>query len=214
MKKRIALLLAFCFLLPCAGLCEEPASVTNTAEESDEENPAPALYQVRKSFEESLLPQLFYEDLDLFLDHIERDGIFDLWTSYTESGGFDVVYHKDEFSQTQIQKEDGTRIMLVTLPVPEDTSLCSRMYFCLNQNDGKKGCFTVEYDNLFDAQWFLCGWTADGVHMSYSTAAALPDPADPGYQAALDAEIDAVLAILNSDIQPEESSDSSAGSGS
>ena len=204
MKKWISLLLAFCLLLPCAAVCENDVlNATDTAAETDGEDAAPTPYQVRKYFEQSLLPQLFYEDQDHFLDFINENGFFALWQNFTEGSGFDPVYSPEDFSQAMIQKEDGTRIILAVLPVPEDTPLCSRIYFCLNPESGKKGCYTVEYDNLFDEQWFLCGWTEDNVHMSYGATSALPAPADPGYEAALQAETDKVLELLNAGLQPE-----------
>ena len=170
----------------------------------------PTPYQVRKYFEQNLMPQLFYEDQEQFLDFIDQNGVFALWTNFTEGGGFDPVYNQEDFSQTKVLKEDGTRVTLAVLPVPEDTPLCSRVYFCLNPETGKKGYFTVEYDNLFDEQWFLCGWTDNNIHMSYGTTAALPDPADPEYESALQAEMDTVLNLLKSDIRPEAPDASSA----
>ena len=215
MKKWIALLLALCLLLPCAAFCEGILDAADTMAENSEEEAAPTPFQIRYYFEHRLLPQLFYEDLDYLMDYIDQNGVYSLWTSFTESNGLDPVYDKEDFGQASLQREDGTRVLLVTMPVPEETPLCSRAYLCLNKDAGKKGYFTVEYDNFLGEDWFLCGWTEDNIHMDYAGASPLPDPSDPEYEAALNKEVNKVLELMNSDIRPAASGDSSAaGTGS
>ena len=116
-----------------------------------------------------------------------------------KNNGADVCYAEDGFAAEELPREDGLYLMRLTMPRPEDTPLCSRIYLCRDPATDKTGYFTVEYDNLLGEAWFLCGWTPEGVHMNYGSAAALPDPDDPGYRAALDAEAEQVAGTFRGD---------------
>lgn len=203
MKKWIALLLVLCLFLPGAAICEAATETTETAEEAAQ----PTAHEIRYYFEHRLLPQFLYEDPATILNYLDAKGVFALWSSFTQNNGLDLIYSQEDFAQALIQKDDGTSMMLVFLPRPEDTPLCSRVYLCWNPETDKKGYYTVEYDNFFGESWFLCGWSEEGTHLNFGGADALPDPDDPGYQAALDAETDTILNLMNSDAQPEASYD-------
>ena len=70
----------------------------------------------------------------------------------------------------------------------------------------------MELDNFFGEAWYLCSWTAEGVHMDYGAINPLPDPEDPDYEGALQAEISTVLQLMNSNARPAGSADE-AGAG-
>ena len=204
-KRWIVLFLALCLLLPCAALGETAAEVP-AAEEAEEAAP-PTPYAVRYFFEHKLLPQLLYEeDPQQFLGYLNENGVFALWSSFTQTNGFDVIYTQEDFAQNLYMEEDGSWIMLVNLPKPEEAPLCSRVYLCWNPTTDRKGYYTVEYDNFMGEAWFLCGWNEDGTHRTYGGAAVVPDdPDDPAYSTLLQEEMAVVLELLNTDSQPESS---------
>ena len=188
MKKLIALLLALCLLLVfCAGAAGAEAAETN-----EELTP----HQVRYYFEHRLLPNEFHNNTAELVAFLRENGLFALWRNFTQNNGFDVIYTADDFSVTEFPQEDGTFLMLLIMPKPEDTPLCARIYLCQRAGSGDTGFFTVEYDNYFGESWFLCGWTKDGNHQNYGAAIALPAPDDPGYEEALNNEINMILQLL------------------
>ena len=144
-----------------------------------------------------LLPQAFYEDTDALTEFLKSDGLFALWQSFMRNNGFDVVYNEKDFSVQVFPQEEGTEVILLTMPKPEDASLCSRIYLCRNAVTGEMDYCTVEYDNFFGESWFLCGWTKDHNHVNYSTIPALPEPEDPSYADALAAEIERILGLMH-----------------
>lgn len=196
MKKWIALLLALCLLLPCAVLGETAAE--ETAEEMVEITP----HDIRYYFEHRLLPSELYENTEQLIGFLRQNGIYALWANFTGNNGFDVVYPEDAFGMAEFPQEDGTNVMMLSLPKPEDSPLCSRVYLCWNPETGKAGYYTVELDSFFGEAWYLCSWSVDGNHLDYGAINALPDPEDPGYADALQAEISAVLELMNSNVQP------------
>ena len=196
MRKWIALLLAFCLLIPCTAFGE-------TAVETETGNETPSLHSVRYYFEHQLLPQLLYADPEVLITFLEREGTFELWNRYTEQYGLEAYYTADVFGEELVTTDDGILMMVVKMPAPEETPLCSRIYLCLDKNTGKAGCYTVEYDNFMGEAWFLCGWTMEGNHMNFGTIPALPDPESPDYAEALRAEREQVLSILKEDTEPE-----------
>lgn len=196
MKKWIALLLALCLLLPCAVLGETAAE--ETAEEMVEITP----HDIRYYFEHRLLPSELYENTEQLIGFLRQNGIYALWANFTGNNGFNVVYPEDAFGMAEFPQEDGTNVMMLSLPKPEDSPLCSRVYLCWNPETGKAGYYTVELDSFFGEAWYLCSWSADGNHLDYGAINALPDPEDPGYADALQAEISAVLELMNSNVQP------------
>ena len=215
MKKRIALLLALCLLLPCIALAETTAEVpaakettaeTPVAAETAVEAALPTAYDVRYYFEQMLLPQLFYEyeDPNQFLGYLTENGVFSVWESFTGNNGFDRVYGQEDFAQNLYLEDDGILMMLVNLPKPEDLHLCNRVYLCLNPNNGKRGYYTVELIQAGEEKWSLGGRTEQGETLNYGEAQAIPeDPNDPAYTEILTAEMAEVLKILNTDAASE-----------
>ena len=201
MKKWIALLLIFCLLLPCAALCETADTTEETAEETREITP----HDVRYYFEHRLLPQDFFEYGETLIGYLRENGTYAIWEDLTQSNGFDVIYSGEEYGLAEYPQEDGTEVIMLTFPKPEDTPLCSHVYLCLNPETGAQGYYTVEYDNFFGESWYLCCWTKDGNHLDYGVINPLPDPEDPGYADALNAEIATVLELLATGAAPEAS---------
>ena len=194
MKKWVSLLLMLCVLLSVA-LGEESVAVTETAEEEE----SISLTDVRYYFEHRLLPHDLYENADRLIPFLQQNGVAALWTNFTLNNDLDPVYTKDQFGTREFPQADGTTILLLTLPMPEVTPLCCRVYLCWNEQTGKAAYYTVEYDDNFGEKWFLCGWSQDGTHLNYGVIDTIQDCNDPEYENALAAELSKILELLNSD---------------
>ena len=108
MRKWIALLLAFCLLIPCTAFGE-------TAAETETGNETPSLHSVRYYFEHQLLPQLLYADPEVLITFLEREGTFELWNRYTEQYGLEAYYTADVFGEELVTTDDGILMMVVKL---------------------------------------------------------------------------------------------------
>jgi len=183
MKKILSILLAFCLLLPCAAaMCEATA--------------APSLHDCRYYFEHKLLPTELYQNAEQMLAFLRENGLYAMWRNFAINNGADPVYPEDRYRFEEQTLDDGTLLVRLTFPKPEDSLLCGRVYMLRNPETGEAGYFTVEYDTFMGEAWFLCGWTPNGNHMNYSGMDPLPSPDSTDYQAALDRETDAVIQLF------------------
>jgi hypothetical protein len=182
MKKITALLLALCLLLPYVAFCEAAA--------------APSLHDYRYYFEHKLLPGELYGNAEQMLGFIRENGLYAMWRNFVTNNGGDPVYTEDQFRYTEQTLDDGTMLIRMDFPKPEDSPLCSRVYLLRNAETGEAGYFTVEYDNFMGEAWFLCGWTPKGDHKNFGGAEPLPAEDSADYQAALDRETDEVVRLF------------------
>lgn len=189
MKKTIALLLVLCLLLPfCYAAAAEETGETDRS--------APTLYDFRYYFEHKLLPNELYNYADQLIPFLRERGAFLLWQNFTLNNNADVFYAESDFSVRDIPRENGDTLLMLTLPKPEKTPLCARVYLYRSADGAGIGYYTVEYDDFFGESWFLCSWTKEGTHLNHGDVAALPDPADPGYEEALSKEIGTVWQLI------------------
>ena len=191
MKKTLALLLALCLLLPCTAACADAA-----------ETEAPSLHDYRYYFEHRYMTQPFFENPDQIMGIVAKYGVWQLWSDFMQNNGADPVYTAEDFSEEVLPQEDGSYLMRIILPKPEDSPLCGRLYLYWNPGTGEAGYYTIEYDNFMGEAWFLCGWSKNHDHLNFGGAAPLPDPSDPGYQKALDAEAAEVLKQPKESVSP------------
>ena len=184
--KRLTALLLCCFLMLTCCM---------TARADDE----PTLHDVRYYFEHRLLPNELHNNAAELVHFLQANGLYRLWMNFTEANNLDTFYTEDEFSLctlTDVRQGENAVLIRLTMPVPEDTPLCLRIYMYWDPDTGKTGYYTIEYDNFFGDTWFLCSWDKDGNHMDYGTIDTVVDPADPGYQNALDMEFEKILELL------------------
>ena len=185
MKKWIAMILTLCMLLPFAALGEavtkEPAE--EAPAEAAEEVKETTLHDVRYYFEHRMLPQMFFDMPEAIILYLQEGKAFDLWKSLTDNIGFPLTFTEDQFTVRGYLQEDGSTLLQLELPKPEDTPLCYRVYF-YRSAAGTDHYFTIEYDDFFGEAAYLCAWTAEGNHLNFGTIDIL-DPEDPDYEAKL-----------------------------
>lgn len=198
MKKTMILMLAVCLaVLSCTALAE-------TAQQSP-------IHGARYFFEHKMIPQLFYEDPESMMKSMKDGGAFDLWKRFTEQNKIDLTYSAEDFDVREFPQEDGMEMVMISLPKPPDSPLCSRIYLCYIPETRTGGVYTVEYDNMFGDTWFLCGWTKDGTHQNYGGAMSLA-PADSGYEEGLRQEAEQVRRLMLENVPAAASYDPGDGS--
>lgn len=205
--KRIILLL---MLLSMAFL-----SGTGTAEEApDTEVPEPVkaekakltLFDIRYYFEHRELPQQFYQAPEDMMESLQEAGLYDRWNSYTAAYGFDQDYADGDFAVRDMMQDSGIRMLLLTMPDPESTLLCYRIYLCYDPETGTSAYYTAEfdkYDGFFEDGCLICGWKPDGTHQYYAEGRILPDRDDPEYEKALAEEAAAILNLMREQIEKD-----------
>ncbi len=204
--KRIAILLLLFSLavFPFAVTAEE----TQGAEipDTETENPTATLFDIRYYFEHRLLPREFYQAPEGMMETLRENGLYDRWTRYETENGFDTSYSAAEFDTREIMQDSGIRMMLLTLPRPESTLLCYRIYLCYDPETETAAFFTAEFDKyegFFDEGCLICGWKPDGTHEYYTEGKILPEKDDPDYEKALTEEATAILELMREQIEAD-----------
>ena len=89
--------------------------------------------------------------------------------------------------------------MMLTMPTPDTTLLCYRIYLCWDPETETAAYYTAEYDKydgFFDEGCLICGWSPDGSHHYYLEGKILPGSEDPEYEKALAEEAETVLELM------------------
>ena len=136
------------------------------------------LARLRYHFEHSALPRYFYEDPANMLEALDQVGAFTLFASLADENGVVYDYAAEDFAQALYASDDGTLLLRLDLPQPENTPDCYRIYMLYNPETQAAAYYTLEYDALavglgggsqseLSESAFLCGWDADGTHRNY-----------------------------------------------
>lgn len=149
----------------------EPAAEPQTQDDSAAEGVT--LEQARYHFEHNALPRYFYDDPANVIDVLSNNGVYRLWKAFADENGIAYPYTAEDCREVLFDADDGTAILLLTLPWPEATPLCFRIYMVYNASTGAAGYYTVEYNNLLGDAAFLCGWSAEREHTNYGDAPVL-----------------------------------------
>ena len=156
-------------------IAEEPET---TEEAEGEVDTAFTPQQVRYHFEHSILPRYFYELPENMLDVLDDPGIYMLWDSITNENGVDPTYSEEEYITHWYVADDGTLIVQVEMPEPEETPLCYRVYFVYNMDSEFAGYYTAEYDYLFEESNLICTWDEEMNHSILADGAVLKKDSD------------------------------------
>ena len=201
-------------------LGEAPAAA-DAAEAADAEDAygGVTLAQLRYHFEHSALPRYFYEAPDNMLDVLDRVGAYALFTSLADENGVAYDYSDEDFAQALYASADGTLLLQLDLPQPENTPDCYRIYMLYDPDTQAAAYYTLEYDAMavelggpqdaLSESAFLCGWDAEGTHGNYG-GVNVPRKGIDGYDDALYAEAEglAEFAGVDPELTPFEFGDS------
>ena len=197
--KRILILTLLLALALVPGLAAEEAQETPAAESAEAESEPLALFDVRYYFEHRLLRQLFYAAPESTMESLRDGGLYERWNTYTAEIGFETTYAYEQFSARDMLQDSGIRVLMLTMPAPDTTLLCYRIYLCWDPETETAAYYTAEYDKydgFFDEGCLICGWSPDGSHHYYLEGKILPDSEDPEYEKAL-AELNEIIEKLD-----------------
>ena len=203
MKRMIILMLLFSMaVFPFAVTAEEAqdTAIQGTGEASV------TLFDVRYYFEHRLLPQAFYQEPEELMESLREGGLYDRWSRYTAERSFDVTYPADAFSVREMMQDSGLRMLMLTMPQPEKTLLCYRIYLCFDPETGPAAYYTAEYDvyeGFFDEGCLICGWKPDRTHQYFMETQILPAEDDPEYEKKLAEEAAAILNLMREQIETD-----------
>ena len=181
----------------------DPNDTAEMSGSSGTGNVVVSLERMRYHFEHSALPRYFYEDPANMLDVLKDSSVYKVWTLLADENGVAYPWQESDFCERWYDADDGTRILQIEMPAPEETPQCYRIYMVYNDARGSAGYYTIEYENLLGETAFTCGWTADLAHMNYGGAAVL-DPDADDYEAALQNEAQQIaqLAGVSGSVRP------------
>ena len=187
-----------------AGGTDSPAGGT-TGQDSKTESTGWKPSQVRYFFEHKMLPRYFYEKPEALLDGVRNVGIYPLWEAVSKENGTDPFYPKQDYSTHYYKAEDGTQIVQVEMPQPDEEPLCYRIYFVYNPDKDIAAYYTAECSSLAPDICFICNWSREGEHELCGSRDVL-DKKDSKYADALleEAKLVALQEYITGELTPEE----------
>lgn len=134
----------------------------------------------RYYLEQTYIPKTLFggkEIRNLFLSGLMEKGeemLLMLFNTLYRSQGKKCPYTAEQFSLRGVKAtppdDNGLEflVLLIDMPEPEDMTLASRLYICLDLEFDKPGYFLVE--KSFENYSALCGVNEEGMHLNYGEA--------------------------------------------
>lgn len=186
---------------------ELPADETETEEQPEAEAGMTDAFDIRYRFEHRMLREKFYSAPVSTMKALRENGLYRIWSDFIAEEHAESSYSEADFGMREVMQESGIQILLLTMPEPEDTLLCYRIYLCFDPGTATAAYYTAEYDKYagyFDEGCLICGWNRDGEHQFYAEGRILPESGDPEYEKELAEETVTVLELMRARIRPEE----------
>ncbi len=130
-------------------------------------------YEVRYFMEHKALPKALRTNRALLLSNLLRGSeVIGDFYARAENANPDYLcpYDVSQFSVSHreyIHKDHAAFIVRVGMPEPECSPLCRAVYVCFSGDNYEDMYFTSELAP--DGQFFLCGWSADDVHLNFGS---------------------------------------------
>ena len=163
------------------------AQQSQPEQSSEGESSGWTLYDVRYGFEHSMLPRYFYEVPENMLNALAESGIYSLWEAVSTENGVNPTYPEDDYISHWYTASDGSTLLQIELPEPDGNTLCYRIYFVYNAENGVIGYYTMEGDEMMEDAGFICTWDAEHSHTILGAMPVL-DKTSPDYQEGLFSE--------------------------
>ncbi|MCR4647348.1 MAG: hypothetical protein K5695_18395 [Oscillospiraceae bacterium] len=131
------------------------------------------LHDVNYYFQHKLMPELFYEDMAQFVGTVLQQGsawLCDVHRDLFEQGDLAFPYSEEDYAIQPVKYDDGTFILLISPPSPEETPLCYCIILIFDPDFSKPAFYTLEKSGSPSRRApgaYLCGWDAEGCHMNY-----------------------------------------------
>lgn len=114
----------------------------------------------RHSFEHQMLRDYYMKNPMDFVDTMGRDGtLYRVYDSICRERGEENLYLPEEYSADMLTTPDGVKALRLTMPMPEESPECWRIYAFCDETGMNPGFFTIERcrkDAGRDS--FVCRW--------------------------------------------------------
>lgn len=134
-----------------------------------------SLKEVRYYIEHQLLPELFFEQKSDFIDAMldeERNLLYECMTKICEEENIPCPYKEEQYKIDCYKIGENEYMIKAIFPTPEETPLCSKVYFMFDEEFNNIQYFTVERDQVKGKKqvYHLCGWDEEHNHLNYGQA--------------------------------------------
>lgn len=140
------------------------------------------ILDIRYYLEHQLMPRWFLKDTEVFLAALLKPNANFLYTTIQkicEKEGVELPYKKEQYQLELFSISEEIEAICITLPEPEKSTLCKRVYLLFDRKQKKYKFFTIERGDIFESRCtlnfiemnFLCGWDLQEenlVHLNYA----------------------------------------------
>ena len=133
---------------------------------------------IRHSFEHQMLRDYYMKNPTDFVDTMGRDGtLFRVYDSVCREHGEENSYRPEQYSADLLTAPDGTKALRLTMPMPQESPECCRIYVFYDETGMNPGYFTIEKCREDAGQdHFVCRWLQiEGQPMMYMILADAGD---------------------------------------
>ena len=134
------------------------------------------LFEFRYNLEHRLFPRYYFEDTPAFfaalLGNEDEDSegvdnyLFEMVSDISDKCDFALPYTADQYGVELREIDDNTFMCKISLPEPEESPLCSRVYLILSGDYSNQRYFSVELMEIRRKRkcYCLCEWSSTGHH--------------------------------------------------
>lgn len=115
---------------------------------------------IRHSFEHQMLRDYYMNNPTDFVDTMGRDGtLFRVYDAVCRRRGEVNLYRPEQYSVDVLTTKGGVKALRLTMPMPEESPECYRIYAFSDETGMNPGFFTIEKCREDAGQdIFLCRW--------------------------------------------------------
>lgn len=115
---------------------------------------------IRHSFEHQMLRDYYMKNPTDFVDAMGRDGtLYRVYDAVCCKHGEENPYQPEQYSAEMLTAPDGTKALRLTMPMPEKSPECCRIYAFYDETGMNPGFFTIERCREdADQDTFVCRW--------------------------------------------------------
>lgn len=115
---------------------------------------------IRHAFEHQMLRDYYMKKPADFVDSMGRDGtLYRVYDAICRERGEENEYQPEQYSVDKLTTPDGRKALRLTMPMPEESPECYRIYAFYDETGKNPGFFTIERcreDAGRDS--FVCRW--------------------------------------------------------
>ena len=142
--------------------------------ENEKEGVMEDINKIRCRFEHRALRDFYFDDPEHFAEVLlyKPDSLYWIMRIFYRENGSKIPYRPEQVSAGLVKMSDGTCAVKISLPEPEEGTLCYRIYAFLDPEHTRKGYFCIERckvgdaDHVYVGQWHYFGKKC--AHLGYA----------------------------------------------